>query len=294
MTRALLVHDRGAVMAEMLVALPAVLLMFFAVAQSTLLSVGHLVVHHAAQRAARTAIVVLEDDPVRYGGQARGEIQPLSPPPSSTALPITADNSTSVTQMVRALIDRDASRLNAIRAAAYLPLALIAPAVWLIGRVASLRGAVDHTPLGQLTSGLLYNFVGTAITFPQSPGAKKTRTSAYGPMDEVTVRVTYLFRCEVPIAAAVMCDELGELLLGVSYGGLGAALQGERSVWSGVRQSIQGQERIKAQRRAVDDLKQVEAPLLQKALALTSGRYTTITAEATLPIQGAHYYPRQP
>lgn len=260
MMRALVTHDRGAVMAEMLLALPPVLLMFFVVAQSSLLSVGHLVVRHAAQRAARTAIVVLEDDPRRYGGQARGEIRPLSPPPVGVrdALPITSDNNTSMEQLARALVDRDASRLNAIRAAAYLPLSLIAPSVWLIGRNVSLRGAIDHTPLGQLVSGLLYNFAGAAITFPSAPGADKARTTGYGPTDEVTVRVTYLFRCEVPIAAAVMCDALVGLLL------------------------------------RARELSHVEAPALQKVLALTPGRYATITAEATLPIHGAHYYPRQP
>ncbi len=296
MKHTLLRHSRGAVMAEMLLAFPAVLLMFLAVAQSSLLSVGHLVVRHAAQRAARTAIVVLEDDPIRYGGQARGEISPLSPPPASAtqALPITSNNNTSVEQMVRALVDRDASRLNAIRAAAYLPLSLIAPAVWLVGRVVSLRGAVDHSLLGQLTSGLLYNFAGAAITFPSGPGAKKARTVAYGPTDEVTVRVTYLFRCEVPIAAALMCDQLGELLLGVSYEGALGTWRGRRGLLSGAQQSIQGQERITRQAQAMEDLKQVEAPALQKILALTPGRYTTITAEATLPIAGAHYYPRQP
>jgi hypothetical protein len=260
MTRVLSAHSGGAVMAEMLAAFPPVLLMFLAVAQASLLSVGQLVVRHAAQRAARTAIVVLEDDPARYGGQARGVLQASSPPPTGAAsvLPITREN-TSVERLARALIDRDRSRLNAIRAAAYLPLALIAPAAWLIGRPESLQGALDHSLLGQLTSGLIYNVAGAAITFPTSPGSEHVRTSAYGPSDLITVRVTYLFRCEVPIAAAVMCEALGGLLLG-------------------------------AVKR---DVRQVEAPALQALLALRSGRYSAIAAEATLPIQGARYYARR-
>ena len=281
---------RGAVTAETLLVLPVLLLMVFCIAQMAFVSVAQLVVRHAAQRALRAAIVVLEDDPVHYGGAGRGVLVASShaaPGSFSQALPFVANYDLPVDQLVRALVDRDPSRLNAIRVAAYLPLLVLAPSMSWAGNAPDVHTVLARHPLAQLASGLLYNLVACAVTFPERPGSQRQRASRYGPQDNVTVRVTYLFKCEIPLAARVLCDGLAELLVGVAYDpggqGSGSTLVVDRAL---------AQQRIDAQRARVRDLSRVEIPALQPILALRGGRYTVLSAEASLPNQGARYYPR--
>jgi len=64
----------GAVYVEVLVAIIPVLIFFFGLLQLALLHTARLVVRHAAQRAVRSAVVVLEDDPARFDNQGQGEV----------------------------------------------------------------------------------------------------------------------------------------------------------------------------------------------------------------------------
>jgi hypothetical protein len=68
-------RDSGAVYVEFLLAVVPVFLSFLAICQLVLLSVAQLVVQHAATRAARTAIVVLEDDPEHHDQAPRGNLR---------------------------------------------------------------------------------------------------------------------------------------------------------------------------------------------------------------------------
>jgi Flp pilus assembly protein TadG len=72
--RALANDARGVVMLEFLVAFVPVLLLFLGAVQLALLSVAELVVRHAAIAGARSAAVVLDDDPARYENEARGDL----------------------------------------------------------------------------------------------------------------------------------------------------------------------------------------------------------------------------
>ena len=67
-------NARGVVYMEMLMALMPLLLTFLGICQLAILYAGQLVVQHAASRAARAAIVVLEDDPKGYGKAPRGDL----------------------------------------------------------------------------------------------------------------------------------------------------------------------------------------------------------------------------
>src|SRR5262245_15978330 len=87
-------RSRGIVSIETPVCLPVVLVAFLGVVQPALLSAARIVVHHAANRALRAAVVVLDDDPSRYDDEPRGEV--------------------------------GSSRLDAIRHAAYGPLSTVA------------------------------------------------------------------------------------------------------------------------------------------------------------------------
>jgi len=293
--------QRGVVMIEMLIVMVPLLLTFLGVIQVSLLSVAHLVVRHAAQRGVRSAVVVLEDDPVRYGASPRGHLgAPSADSGPSETLRIRAEASSSLEEMARALIERDPSRLNAIRAAVYLPLVVVAPSFWNVASSdSSVRAVIDPGALSRLAGGLTYNLVATAVTFPMAPGSASFRTHDYGPTDEVTVRVTNLFKCEIPIVNAILCDSMLDLWTGlpVTAGG-DAATATARGDWRGARDAVRDaqarKERLKSQEHAMQELKQVELPRVQKLLMLSGGRFTTIRAEATLPIQGARYYPRQP
>jgi hypothetical protein len=267
-------------MLEMLLCLTPVMVMFMAVTQAAFLSVAHLVVRHAAQRGARTAIVVLEEDPKYFGDSPRGHLGlPVASHGASPGLPDVSTLSEHFDKIMRALIDREPSRINAIRTAVYLPMALIGP--------------------GGMAKGLLYNLAATAVTFPQAPKSEKARQGDYGPTDEITVRVTYLFKCEMPIASAFMCDKLYELDTGIP---INDALDAWSSLLGGdvdaaarqAQRALQVQKRLKRQEPAMRELENVELPDAQMLLMLGGGRFTTIQSEVTMPIQGAKYYARHP
>lgn len=66
----------GSVGTEMIVAFGPLTLMFFSVWQESLLCTGQALTEHAAIAAARSASVVLPDDPARYGGSAANTASP--------------------------------------------------------------------------------------------------------------------------------------------------------------------------------------------------------------------------
>ena len=65
--RSLARDARGVVLLEFVIALLPVLVLFLSALQLALLGAARLVVEHAAIAAARSAAVVLDDDPARYG-----------------------------------------------------------------------------------------------------------------------------------------------------------------------------------------------------------------------------------
>lgn len=59
--------ERGGVMVETLVALPVIVVMFFALYMLSFMFAGHLIVLRAADAAARAAVVILPGNPAYYG-----------------------------------------------------------------------------------------------------------------------------------------------------------------------------------------------------------------------------------
>ena len=75
--RTVLFRDRrGSVATELIVAFGPLTLFFFAIWQEALLTSGQSLTQHAAIAAARSATVVLADDPARYGGSAANSVSP--------------------------------------------------------------------------------------------------------------------------------------------------------------------------------------------------------------------------
>jgi hypothetical protein len=242
--------DRGAVYVEFLVVVFPVLVVFLGAVQIALLGAARLVVDHAAVAAVRSAAVVLDEEPRYYAGEAKGRIRD-DLRPGGTPKDDLASSALSVVGTLRAR-----TRLDVIRRAAAVPLAVLAPEpgdVLPQGGTSVARALGEH-PLARLLTGVgPYADAVLAVTFPTAPDSGTlARGSVSGGL--VTVRVTYLLRCIVPVVSQWVCDDVSTLR---SRRDLGA------------------------------ELARVPSPKLLDALASTGGRFAALRAEATLPRQTA-------
>lgn len=220
----------GAAYVEFLIVLPPLLLLFFGLAQLGLVYGAGLLVRHAAARAARAAIVVLPDD--AEGADYAGD--PLN---------AVGGGGEGLAAYAAAA---PGGRLDAIRSAARLTLSPLSPDPG-AGDGGSIEGALA-AGAGAAAAGLLgFTRWTVAVTFPDGQGGYRTE---FEPRGDVTARVTFLFRCAVPIARAVVC------------GGWGALDEGARE-----RLSTNGGG-------------------LAAAAALSGWRFAALEAERTMPNQG--------
>ena len=298
----------GAIFVEVLVAIIPVLVFFFGLLQLALLYTARLVVRHAAQRAVRSAVVVLEDDPARFDDTPQGEVtyhDSASTSAGSTEqflqgladvlkVPLPLDD-------VRRMTTSEAGpRLAAIQRAAYMPLATLAPNPATLLGVFGLSQDLGqgNSNLSQFVVGLLlYNRAAAMVTLRKPDGSV---ANCVGPTEDVTVRVTYLYFCTMPIAASIMCDSLQQLS-GLDqlddatknfYESLsGGGLDGARQARDGLSADLQRvSDKVGGLSR---ELQYAASPELLLPF-LFSGRahFKLVSAESTLPNQGALYYPR--
>ena len=174
-------------------------------------------------------------------------------------------------------------------------------------RVQSAIGRSDPT---RIVGAFLYNLGAVAVTFPESAGSQKPSSGMFQPNELITARVTYLFRCQVPLASLLMCSSGWSLLFGDAWLDphvLGmvartASAPPKRAEdlpqWSEDWKRTQAfrdrnQRRVETFKGHAEDFKEVEWPfMLDALLALPGARYMVLSAEAQLPMQGANYYPR--
>lgn len=234
---------RGVVYVEVLIALLPLLLTFLGICQLSLLYGAKMIVQHAATRGARAAMVVLEDAPGHYDHVERGDL---------TAGSGDADQGAG-------------ARSAAIRAAAYHPLAVLAPSLHSLGgrtlQTEIAEGALDRILEGRF----FYNLGGAAITV-HAPGSDEALTSV-DKRDPVTVRVAYLMPCGVPLVSSLMC--VGRM--------------GRLTSWLGLNPDESTQ-------RMLEMTEAVESPDIRTLILTVVPRLTLLTAEATMPNQGANYY----
>lgn len=192
--------DRGAVSLEFLIVLFPILLLFFAVVQLALIGAARLVVAHAASRAARSAAVVIDDSPSRYGGEPRGHLDTAVAPGAEGHG--TRGEISTLSQVLDA--SRTRSRLETIRFAASAPLSAVAPSAEEVTRwfdpvrTPSVGDALGSPSLLRAAFGiLLYNDVALAVA-----------TSFDDGNDLVRVRVEYLLHCGVPLVDRLMCQAI--------------------------------------------------------------------------------------
>ena len=214
---ALLGQTIGAVYVEFLIVMVPLWAFFLSLVQLAFLAHANLVVKHAADAAARSAVVVLPDDPAEYGGEPkmtidRGAVSLDSLPEALELFSAGVGLRPIPAALDPKLANLGRSRLNTIRLAAHVPLMALAPM-----RVGRDVAPTLHRSIGtpeKILSSLYYQPLAVAVTFPGLEGGV-----VEGP--EITVRVTYAYQCTVPVARGLLCKRFSNL---GSLGSFGQAL----------------------------------------------------------------------
>lgn len=270
-------EDRGVVYVEFLLAFLPLFLIFLALCQIALLIAGKLVVEHAAFVGARSAIVVLDDDPKYYGGTARGVLSEAAPgkerDEAKAMLSQSLVSFASSSESKKRLQPQQGARMQAIREAALRPLRAFAPRAPAVLRAGAANvaealatGADDGGAFGRL-----YVDAAAVVTLHGAAGDRGMAAEPVAHDAPVTVRVTYLQLCGVPVVRGMICRSLQSLLAPTSnVGPFGAE---------------------NALRRR---LSLAALPELLEGAADPSARFMVFEAETTLPNQGALYaYPEE-
>jgi len=310
--------DVGVAYVEFLIAFTPVFLCFLGIVQLAFIASAKLVVQHAAITGVRSAIVVLEDDHNDYREDGFGVISYLGSDSRRSSfqekLPTVmqwfgADGSSFDHNL---LYNRGGPRLRDIRFAVYLPLLAISPSIEQIGgwfgiefdmcnwqneAKTSLRRAIGRCPALRFATGLVYNRAAAAVTFPNAPGSDSFVQGALGPQDTVTLRVTYLYPCAVPLVSRFICNSLLDLSgLGPSIGEIRQAVEnadptdveGLYERFRSITHEARG--RVDQYAQTVKELSYTEMPGMLLPLMLTSTRFVVLRAEASMVNQGANYY----
>lgn len=242
--------DCGAVYVEFLIAFFPLFLLFLAVCQLALVASAEALVQHSAFTAIRSAIVVLEDSPVRFDGAPRGNLSQGRPSTVRGAdevlrkLGIVVANEEEATTK----LPQEGARMVPIQTAAVLPLLPLAPRAGAASE--SVSGSIVAATEKQLPYALKYTKVATRVSVHDAPGNVSLANEPVGAKANVTVRVGYLFHCAIPVVRVLMCRGL-----------------------EAVAKANPGQ--------SVERLRE---------LIGREARFKYLTAEATLPNQGAGYY----
>ena len=255
-------RERGAIYIEVLMALLPVLLTFFGVVQLALFKIGALVVQHAATRAVRAAVVMLHDEPKYYAGAARGDLTGGSSVDSGGLTGFMGKFNQAYTKIQGKEEPNGGARLNRIRAAAYHPLAVLAPPLTF---ERTLQQELGGSPWTRIAFGAeVFGLGAAAVTLRSSSGEVQTE---FGVSDAVTVRVAFLMPCGVPLVSSLMCSralDLGRASLGFQSSERASNIMGE--------------------------MEHVASPVQRDGMLALGGRFILLTAEATLPNQGASYH----
>lgn len=179
----------GVAYVEFLLVFVPIFLLFMGLAQLGLLFGARLVVQHSANRAARSAIVVLDDTPRYYSDEPRG---------SMTGPALTGGQLVSLLSrlgfQVPAVNQPMLSRRATIETAAALPLIALAPK-----SLGTLGGSLASRGLLQSVS---YTLNALTLDIPVIP-----QTTVLGSVasETVSVKVRYRYACGVPIAGRLIC-----------------------------------------------------------------------------------------
>ncbi len=179
-----MVNRRGIVQVEFLIVIVPLLTFLLCLIQFGLLCGAKVLVAHAAQQAARAAVVVLPDDSegADYAGD---ELNRVGPGEGLDAYRQAPDN----------------GRYETIRMAARLPLSPLSPSPAAVME-SSVRRALDTGFVQQLLGLEGWSRYAVALSFPDGAGGY---LSAFGARVPITAEITFLFPCRVPLANNLMC-----------------------------------------------------------------------------------------
>jgi len=338
---------RGVVMAEFLMAMLPIMLAFLGFTQFCFAGIAKLAVRHAAALVTRAAVVVIEegkglpgigDD--MYSGLLPGALEVEKPQKGGTGSGSASNSQTQVSQLsgannnssstkggrtmdVAGSAERHESRIKMIRTAAYWPLLAVSPSLFDDGvqigqsvergdifQKLKVRTAIGRATPDRAFGALLYNMGAVAVTFPKAPGLQDYTDGHFQGDELITARVTYLFRCQVPLASLLMCASGWSLLFGdawldplamrsiVKMVGDPPSKAEDLPEWSARWKQEKAvhdrqQQRVAAFKGREKEFEQVEWPfMLDVLLAMPGTRYMVLSAEAQLPLQGARYYQR--
>ncbi|AKF05221.1 hypothetical protein [Sandaracinus amylolyticus] len=281
---------RGVAYTEFLIAFMPFFALVLGLTQLALLGQAHLAVRHAANAAVRSAVVVVDDDPARYGEQPRRELDPRARG---------GGGSNGLLRMIGAtgISRRGDARTRDIRLAAYVPLLAISPArsqIFSSSQRQSIQRAVGTGDLSRAGFGMLYVLGASGVIV-----GERGRTTRYAQGDDVTVRVTHAYPCLVPLASRLLCDNWLELQSGIPITTSRDLLDRLRGGVAGpddIREIMAAQRRVRAQRDRLRDsrdplrdLDEAELAGLLWTTVATGTRFRLLTAEATLPLHSAPY-----
>ena len=305
--RGLRQDQRGAVYFEFLLCFVPVFLLFLAGVQIALLYTANLVGADAALRAARSAIVVLDEDPERHGGVPRGDLLTLGGGDDSGdswlaaglggAAPGNSGASSGSASGLAGVLMPGNSRLRMIRRAAYAPLAALSPSAGRAVSGGALSTIFGASALGRLAVGYaLYTPTMTAVTLREAPGSSVVIDQVVS-QGLVTLHVTYLYYCQVPLVDRFGCRPLYDL---AGFGEVAKEFQKAVESFEPSRPDLfykriseirgRGLNASERQRYLIAEFDRVERPILLAAHLLTGARFVVLEAEVSLPNQGACYH----
>ncbi len=200
--RSLARDTRGAAYVEFLLAFVPLFVLFLGIVQVALLFSADLVVKHAAYRATRAAVVILDDDPREYRGEARNAIDG-APATREEVMHRLSRGGVGVGsgEIPRAMRGASPSRRGSIELAAALVLLPLAARE----RDASVAGAIGSDGLDRAIDDTLSRL---NVDFVARPSAR------YRPAEPITVRVRYRVACRVPVVRNLVCRSGSHWLVG--------------------------------------------------------------------------------
>jgi TadE-like protein len=297
---------RGAVFVEFIISFIPMFIFFLGITQLSFSYAAKLVVHHAATKAARAAIIT-EPLPKRDcpEGNSADPNAPRDFGPGTTSMPDPFNQQPDASTGEAA--EGTPLQIRA-RAAAYLPLSTLAPPLFAYPTGADAAQAVSSFG-GQYVSRFaagyfIYNRSHAAVTFRDANG--EVHLPEYFKQDEmVTVHVSYLQYCMIPLVNRIMCNPI------VDIGGLSREVGVAREQMpsseelrlvllnqgTGLEQLTTDanalgervQERVDYANRVYSELLHAEYPEALAAWLDTRFRFQMIQAEVTLPAQFAGY-----
>jgi hypothetical protein len=181
--------QRGAVYVEFLMAFVPLFTLFLGIAQLVLLYGAQLVVDHAATRAVRAAVVVLDDDPRYYRDEPRNLIHGTALDPADVAVRVDRTAGVAGRRMIsrRATIEL-AAVTTLLPLAARTSDATLANAIGWEGTDAAIAQTMSRTD----------------VEFVRPPAPDAIGHEGSDP-ERITVKVRYRFPCVVPLARSLVC-----------------------------------------------------------------------------------------